>query len=293
MIFLNTSSFRQYAALGFCAFTVPAILFLPQCGWLLALTAALTTALLCAGGPVPLPNRMISALLFLWNCLMLGFFASQLSQQTDSPLPGLLLLLLSAYGAERKTLPRVGAVLWFFLTAMYGALLLFALPNPDLSHLTPQRNGDWTLLPYALAPTAVLYLCKERGKSAPWLLGGVVLAALAAAVTQGLRAPDFYTAAKSVTLLGAMERLEPLVLTGLTAGGFCLMGLLCCLNEKLARKNRGAIYGFFGGAVGYFLLPLLSDVVLAVGTAIFWGLLPFCLQLIDFLKKFKKIEKNA
>ena len=223
----------------------------------------------------------------------MGFFASRLSLQADSDLPGLLLLLLAAYAAGRRTLPRVAAVVFFFLLAMYGALLLFALPEQELSALAPKTQCDWTLLPYALAPTAVLYLCKERGKPTLWLAGGILLAALAAVVTQGLRAPDFYTAAKSVTVLGTMERLEPLVLSALTAGGFCLMGLLCSLNQELSGGKTGAALNFLGGAAGYLLLPLLSSTFLALGTAVFWGLLPFGLQFVELLKKFKKSEKSA
>lgn len=287
------TEFRQHAALGFCAFTVPAILFLPQCGWLWAGCVALVTALLCLGGPVSVPNRLISTLLLLWNCLILGWFARQLSLQADSHLPGLLLLLLAAYAAGRRTLPRVASVVFFFLVLMYGTLLGFALPELDSARLAPWGSCDWTLLPFALAPTAVLYLCKERGKPAPWLMGGIALAVLAAAITQGLRAPDFYTAAKSVTVLGAMERLEPLVLAVLTAGGFCLMGLLCTVNGKLARRENAAPMNFLGGIGGFLLVPMLSQEILAVGTAIFWGLLPFCLQLVEIFKKFKKSEKNA
>ena len=290
---MNTSSFRQYAALGFCAFTVPAILLLPQCGWVWATAAALVTALLCAGGPITPPNRLISTLLLLWNWLMLGCFASMLSLPAQSDLPGLLLLLLAAYGAERKTLPRVAAVLSFFLVAMYGALLVFALPELKVQALAPELQGDWTLLPFALAPTAVCYLCKERGRATPWLMGGILLAGLAAVVTQGLRATDFYTAAKSVTVLGVMERLEPLVLSALTAGGFCLMGLLCTVNGELTQGRATASLNFLGGAAGYLLFPLIPSWLPAAGTAIFWGLIPFCLQLVEILKKFKKSEKSA
>ena len=290
---MNTSSFRQYAALGFCAFTVPAILFLPQCGWVWATGAALATALVCAGGPVSPPKGGTSTLLLLWNWLMLGYFASKLSLQAQSDLPGLLLLLLAAYAAQCKTLPRVAAVLSFFLVAMYGALLVFALPELRTTALAPKLQGDWCLLPFALAPTAVCYLCKERGKAAPWLVGGILLAGLAAVVTQGLRATDFYTAAKSVTVLGVMERLEPLVLSALTAGGFCLMGLLCTVNGELSEGHATAILNVLGGAAGYLLLPCLPPWLIATGTAIFWGLLPFCLQLVEILKKFKKSEKSA
>ncbi len=255
--------------------------------------AALVTALICAGGHIAPPNRLISTPLFLWNCLLLGFFASQLSLQANSDLPGLLLLLFAVYAAGRQTLPRVAAVVFFFLTAMYGALLAFALPEQEISALAPKTQCDWSLFPYALAPTAVLYLCKERGRPALWLLGGVALAVLAAVVTQGFRASDFYTAAKSVTVLGAMERLEPLVLSALTAGGFCLMGLLCTLNQTLIGGENGAAVNFLGGVAGYILMPLLSKELLALGTAIFWGFLPFGLQFVGFLKKFKKSEKSA
>jgi hypothetical protein len=285
---LKTSSFRQYAALGFCAFTVPAILFLPQCGWVWAGLTALVTAILCLGGTVELPNRPLSALLLLWNCLILGFFARQLSLEAESHLPGLLLLLLAAYAAGEHTLPRVAGVVFFFLTLMYGALLLFALPKQEFSALAPKITCPWELLPYGLAPTAVLYLSRERGKPTLWLAGGIVLAVLAAVVTQGMRAPDFYTAAKSVSLLGTMERLEPLVLSALTAGGFCLMGLLCTLNQKIGKLRSGSAVNFVGGFAGYLLVPMVSGAWLALGTAIFWGLLPFGLQFVGFLKNFKK-----
>ena len=44
----NSPSARQLYALGFCVFTVPAILLLPRVGWLWAAAAASVTALLCA-----------------------------------------------------------------------------------------------------------------------------------------------------------------------------------------------------------------------------------------------------
>ena len=71
------------------------------------------------------------------------------------------------------------------------------------------------------------------------------------------------------------------------------MGLLCTVNGELTQGRATASLNFLGSAAGYLLLPLLPSWLTAVGTAIFWGLLPFCLQLVEILKKFKKSEKSA
>ncbi len=290
---MQTSNPKQLGALGFCAFSVPAILLLPQNGWVIALFAALAASILMRMTPIQLPKTLRLALA-AWNVLMLGYFARILCFPEEKELIGLLLLLLAVYAAAKQTVPRVASVLLFFLGATYLALMGFALPDVQWSALTPRRNVDWRAVPFALAPALLLYIRKERGATDAWFsLAAIVLAALAAIVTQGMHADSFYTAAKSVNILGTMERLEPLVSAALTAGGFCLLGLLCTANQSLLENRSFGVENFLGGCLGFYLAPVLPSVVLVVGTAIFWGLLPILPQWVVKLKKFKKIEKSA
>lgn len=310
---------RQLSALSLCAFTVPAIAVLPRGGWVSGGLAALVTAavlLLGRGGDLTdraartAIGRAALWLLFAWNLVALGAGARLLCGvfPEGNVLVGLLLLLLSAYAASRGRVARVGAICFFFLIILYSILFGFSLPELNAAWLAPQAP-NWRLLPAALVPTCALWLDdgkKSRGMGG-WLLGGTVVALLAGLTTAGSLSPavaaretlPFYEAAKSVRILGAMERLEPLVSAALTAGGFCMLGLICAVNERLVsvlaprgKKSAGWINFFCGGVLlwGSGLLPATAS---AVCTAIFWGVLPVLVQLVVKIKKSEKIEKKA
>lgn len=319
---------RQLCALAFCAFTVPAVLLLPRLGWLWATVAALGAAGLlalllflraqCPNGPAELAaesrlGKVTLSTALGWNCLMLGAAAGQLcaAYPTGSayPLVGLLLLLLAAYAADRgeAVVLRACAVSFFFLIIIYSILLAFALPQ--VRWLSAPRTVEWTRLPAALAPVGVIYLAGEKGKKgrcAAWLLGGSVFAAAAAFVTGGVLSPSvavqesfpFYAAAKSISLFGAMERLEPLVSAAVTVGGFALLCLLCLVNARMQRalfsaSRRTGWVNFFAGIAGMYLAPRLSGALSAAGTAIFWGLLPLTVLFVGARKNLEKNEKRC
>lgn len=314
---------RQLYALGFAAFTVPAILLLPRTGWLWALIASALGAAVLAG-MIYLRRRCgkgLSALAagtaagkagliagLLWNDLMLGKIAAHLCRAYPSgnafPLVGLLLLLLAVYAAQKGSAAviRTGAIVFFFLIGFYLLIMGFSLPDLHLPWLKPELRPKAALLPAVLAPTGVLYLWegeREKGKPALWLLGGVLLAFLAAFVTAGSVSPPvaaqepfpFYTAAKSVKLFGAMERLEPLVSAALTAGGFCLLGTLCAANEKILsnffpQPNRfAALTNFLIGGGCMWLSGVISEGIFAVGMSIFWGVFPLATLLLGAREK--------
>lgn len=314
---------RQLYALGLCTFTVPAVLFLPRVGWLAAAIACCACALLillmiclrrrcdapmtalCARGW----GRLVGVLVLAGNLVLLGASARYLcmAYPVNAPLTGLLLLLLACAAAQKRTLPRVGAIVFFFLVAFYLLLMGFSLPKIETEWLRPCAGVPLAALSCVLAPVGVFWLADgERcGKPLPWLLGGIVLGVLAALVTAGMLSPHvarrnhfpFYTAAKSVSILGAMERLEPLVSAALTAGGFCLLGTLCSADTLLVRAalpawERGApALNFLGGCVGFLLAPLCSECCIAVLTAIFWGAVPLALLCIGACRgKRKKAE---
>lgn len=318
-----SSDARQYYALGFAAFTVPAILILPRTGWLWAavFAAAGALALGCmiflrrrrARGLVQLAagtaaGRGALLTVLLWNDLMLGRIAAFLCRAYPSgsafPLVGLLLLLLAVYAAQRGSavMLRTGAIVFFFLIGFYLFIMGFSLPDLRLSWLKPDVRPVWTAFPAVLAPAAVLYLSEGEGAEetpALWLTGGVLLALLAALVTAGSVSPSvaarepfpFYTAAKSVKILGAMERLEPLVSAALAAGGFCLLGALCAANEKILsayvpKPGRfAALTNFSVGGGCMWLSGALPEPVFAIGMGIFWGIIPYMTLLLGGRKK--------
>lgn len=318
---MNSAARRLYA-LGFCAFLVPAVLHLPSAGWLWTAAASVLCALLlavlialrrkCCHGLAEIAGRSAlgrSALLLvlLWNLLLLGSAAGELCaafpKGNTFPLVGLLLLLLAAYAAERgeAVVLRVGAIVFFALLIFFAFILGFALPKVHFAWLAPQTAVDWKRLTTVLCPTVVLYLgsSEEKAKCAPWLLLGVVFATLCAAVTAGSLSPavaseeafPFYAAAKSVSVLGAMERLEPLVSAALTAGGFCLLALLCAANGRILSaflpkaEKFTALLNFALGGSTMWLAKLLPSAVIAVGTTIFWGIFPIITLSLGVRKK--------
>lgn len=315
---------KQYRAWALCAFTVPGVLFLPSCGWVGAVGAASFTALLWCllcrlrrnrGWETGLPamekkgGRLLCLMLLLWNLLALSAAAGSLCAAfptaKDSPLTGFILLLLAAYAAQKQVLPRVGALCLFFLLGLYGLLFGFALPNLQKEYLLPEVPKNPLLLSTALAPLGLHYLCPtpEKGKAPHLLLPGIVaFSLLPALITVGSLSPagaetlpfPFYEAAKSVNILNAIQRLEPLVSCGLCVGGLCLLGLYCSVNRRLLQtlSSKAAAFSlpvnFLGACLFFPLLPLCGSRFLAVGTTIFWGVFPFLLLVLVPRKKTQK-----
>lgn len=311
---------RQLCATAFCAFTVPAVVLLPRVGWLwtvivcLAVTALIFLLRLLRFEATPAESAARSAAgkvalwaLWAWNLLLLGAGARLLCgvYPNGSALIGLLLLLLAVYAAGRgtETVLRVSAISLFFLAALFALLYAFALPQTRAEWLRPFWHADGALLPWALVPLTAVWLVQERTKPLAWCVGGTLLAVLAALVTAGSLSPrvavgsafPFYDAAKSVSVLGAMERFEPLVSAALTAAGFSLLGLLCAVNLELwcvlvpTGKKWASPLNFLAGGTFLWVSGAISAVALAVGNTIFWGILPIGVLLIEKKKNFKKI----
>ncbi len=327
---MNTRE-KQLSALGFCAFALPAVAILPSAGWLWAGLASIAAALLlgillyicekrrlplCQGAAARPLGKLLLLLLLLWNLLALGQTVGQLCEifptARETPLIGLLLLLLAAYAAGKKRLLPVAAIGFFFLLGLFALLYGFALPELQREYLGPQTRPAWPLLSAALSPLLLVYLRAASPKTAPkrgiviWLLGAVVFALLAALIAAGSLGPaalqepfPFYEAAKSVTVLNAMQRLEPLVSAGLSIAGFCLLGLICAVNGEilaalgLGGENFPILINFLLGGACIFFFGAIPKGLTAFGTTIFWGILPFLLLGIDFQKNFNFFEKKC
>ena len=315
---------RQLCAIGFGAFLVPAVLYLPRAGWLWATAASAILALFLAflillqrkstnnlteTAAKSNFGKVLLLLTVLWNMVLLGGTAAKLCAVYEGsrtfPIVGLLLLLLAVYAAEKGVVLRVASILFFFLLGFFALILGFSLPNLQWDNLKPVTDVRLPLLTAILPPVLVLYLRRGDGETRilPWLMGGVVLAGLCALSTAGSLSPriaaeeafPFYEAAKSVSVLGAMERLEPLVSAAMTASGFCLLGLLCAVNARLLScflpraEKLSALCNFFLGGAMIFFAGRVDARLLAAGTATFCGLIPLCLLLLGVRKNIKKM----
>lgn len=264
---------RQLCAVTLAAASVPALLYLPRLGWVWATAAAAISALLlglcgrrCAPGGLTevIPaafgraGRAVLALVLLGGALLLGGAARA----------------LCAIYPESRGGPLTGLLL--LLAAAYAA-----------------ERGEETVLRSGARRTG------------GWLAAGIGLCAAAALCAAGTLSPRVageeafavYTMAKSVSVFGVMERLEPVVSAALTAGGFCLLAVLCLANAKTARalgwKKRTGIGNFLLGCTGYLAGTVLPEGVQAVAAAICWGIVPLVTLWVASVKNLQKNQKNA
>ena len=252
------------------------------------------------------------ALVLLGGALLLGGAARALCaiypESRGGPLTGLLLLLAAAYAAERgeETVLRSGAILFFFLTAVEAVILGFSAVQVRAAWLAPQTGRvPFAAMTAALSPMAVLYVRGGARRTGGWLAAGIGLCAAAALCAAGTLSPRVageegfavYTMAKSVSVFGVMERLEPVVSAALTAGGFCLLSVLCLANVKTARalgwKKRTGIGNFLLGCTGYLAGTVLPEGVQALAAAICWGIVPLVTLWVASVKNLQKNQKNA
>ena len=244
----------------------------------------------------------------LWTVFAMGWtaiLADSAFPMTDGfPALGWILLLLAAFGAEKGVTACAGTagVLCLFLAGLYGAVTGFAAPDVATEYLRPDRNWQ-NILPAMglfLLPTPILMLkcraarplaaegkCSRGGQGSGrptalcgWCVFLPLIAAILTAVTAGVLSPQlaaqsenaFYDLARSVSILGVMERVEPLVSAAMTMGVFCLLtGQLCAVKALIPGKYTVPLAV---GAAALAMIPakLLSLPLLAAGNILFWVL---------------------
>lgn len=238
-------------------------------------------------------GRVIAALAFGWTVLVLGWSAiladTAFPMVEGFPSLGWILLALAAVGAWKGpgACARCAGIVCLFLAALLGAIAGLSVPDVTVSDLRPQstwQEGLWALGLFLL-PAPVFFLPCKKGKKSTlrWLLLPV-FAAVLAAITAGVLTPELtaqletplYTVAQSVSLLGAIERIEPLLSAAMTMGVFCLLTVLACACGALGRAlGLGKWAGPAACAVAciamyparFLTLPLLT-----VGNIVFWTL---------------------
>ena len=204
--------------------------------------------------------------LLLWLALRTGVQSTRAFPETaGNPIAAALLLGTAACAAYRGPgVPgRCAGVLLWITAALYGTVLLGSLPQLRLSALRlPALRGtggpaDALRCAAALSvPLAGLCLdpdspdrkpTQRRGapaSEARTVFGVLLAAALAASlVTAGTLTPalaadpmSFLTLARSVSILGVMQRFEALVSAAMLLSDFCLCALLLTAAVSLLRR---------------------------------------------------------
>ena len=316
---------RQAGAWGFCAASVPAVLTCAGLGWgwvLLGCAIAagyyvLTQEL--AGGAVYLPEFTVRAFGKEAGRVVLaigGVFTLLAAAQTawragnafpdgTAELAGGVIVLLGTLAGEKgaKQAAKVCGVLFLVLAGLYTIIILAAAKNVQLRWMEPWGGARQTLevVPPLLVLTCLRFLPgRKAAVKSGWLGLLAVCPAAFAALTAGCLSPrltqqltfPFYTVSQSLSVLGVMERLEPVVSAALLLGFFALESLLLEATREQIERAAPIIAGKRWARVALgivvFGLSFVTDGIAAeawaLGAAVCWGIAPLLTQLIVAIK---------
>lgn len=216
------------------------------------------------------------------------------------------LLLLSAWaGSHGADGCRYGPVVFLLSCALYGVVLLFALPDAETPYMLPSFSwGHGEAFGILLLPGILAFLPVGQEKCPiPWALGIGLFGGIVAFVTGACLSPQvagntgsaFFHMAQSVRILGVAERFEAVISAVMTMGWFCLLSLLFALAGKMTETvfpGKGRLGVWLSAALaGFFMIWIgkIPALILAALAFFFWGMLP----LLTPRKKFPKSEKTG
>ena len=258
---------RQFRALLLTAGTAP--IFTGTCGlsWAMVLPASLLACgvvsgmyALVPGAPAKLLRAVFAAALLVLTVWAGKRTAPAFPETARSAPAACLILALAALAAGRgaAVLGRCAGVLIWILAGLYGVVLAFGFTQINTEWLRPEWN--WRDLPKAallLLPAAALPLRgRTEGKkgSGLSLLTLAALAVSASMITGASLSPvlarepmSFLTLARSVSILGVIQRFEALISAALLMSGFCL----CALLYGSLREEFLHLFGERRGRRGY------------------------------------------
>ena len=255
-------------------------------------------------------GKILVVLMLFWLVLVMGAcaaFADAAFPMVDG-FPGLgwVLLAMAAWGSRKGALACAGCsgILSLFLLVLYGVIAVFAVPDVKVEYLVPNQKWDQTVtaLSMFLLPAGVwcVPVRERKGKNRGMVLLLPLFAAVLSAVTAGVLSPELaeatsaplYDVARAVSVLGVMERIEPLLSAAITMGIFCLLSALACACQMLAGQvGQWKWSGSFcclaaGGAM--FLTRALPESVLTAGNLVFFLLLPVAVTAFEKKSNFSK-----
>lgn len=232
-------------------------------------------------------GKAVAAVTLIWTVLLMAWAAgladAAFPMVDGFPALGWVMLALAAWGSRKgaAACARCAGVLCLFLLVLYGVVVIFAVPDVQLSSLRPL--GAWTngveALGLCLLPASVWYVpCKKSRKEPTWGLGILMVLAITAlvAVTAGVLSPalaaalpaPLYMLGQSVSLFGVLERIEPLLSVAMTMGVFCLLSSMACACQCLGEQVKKSPWIGAGSCVAAgVLMGAVQNVPVAVLTA--------------------------
>lgn len=296
-MFRNTVPSRQLATWLSVALTPVLLQLCAVIGW----ATALLTAAVCGiavfavwkWGNMP-THPAISCLQYLFIIMLLWNLLPQtaLSWPGDNyPAVPLILLVLAAWSANKgaDAAARVGCVLFWIVLIVYLAVIAAGAGSVKAAWLTPDPPKiQWRAATLLLIPCAAVPI-KQSGHSwTPRLFLSGLLLVVGAAVAAGILSPHyaatlpdpFYTAVRSLNLLGVARGFEAVLSAGMTVGWFSLFSvLLSVAAAQLQRWGRGGLWLAAGlSALGMLCKMHISWGITAFLAAVFWVVVPIVTQ---------------
>jgi len=259
------------------------------------------------GLAVMLP-RVLAAATLIWTVIAMAWTANLADRafpMADGfPIMGWTVLALAAWGSWKgpAACARCTGVLCLFLAALYGVVVVFAVPDVQIEYLLPHgswRDGLLAAGVFLLAGAVWYVPCTGSKKKAAWQMA-LLLPAFAgalAAVTAGVLSPalarslpgPLYSLAQSVSLFGVVERIEPLLSAAMTMGVFGLLSAMTCACRALWSRFRPWKWsGVVCSAAAGLMMGWIKSTELrwiAGGAAFFWLIIPL---IMVWVRKYRK-----
>ena len=252
-------------------------------------------------------GKILAGLTILWIVMVMGWAASladaAFPMVDGFPSLSWVLLALAAWGSWKGPAVCAGCsgVLGLFLIALYGVVILFAVPDVSVENLIVSsvwQESVWTVGLF-LSASCVLYVpCRGRVKGPLFSVVLVlpVFVGVLAAATSGVLTPELasertvplYDLAQSISLFGVVERIEPLLSAAITMGVFSLLSALACAGHALANEIRSCRWNGVGICAGAAILigwtRHLSVPLLTAGAWMFWVAVPLFTVIVCKIK---------
>ena len=208
-----------------------------------------------------------------------------------------------ACASSRAAVLRAVGVSSFFVFAAYALIAVYAIPCIRLDYVFRASENDGFLLATLLQPLLCAYLVRREDpvflRPSSLLMFAVVptAAGLLTASVPGA-AGSFYRMAKSVQVVSAAGRIEPIVSAALTVGwftSFCLHALT--IGEIIAAlggsRRLGSVFACAFAATGAVAEIPIPSYIYAAGATVFCVLVPLFTLCLEARKKPRKTLKKG
>lgn len=237
-----------------------------------------------------IPGKLLLGVMLVWNVAAMAWAASladaAFPMVDGFPVLSWVLLAVAAWGSVKGigACARCSGVLCLLLLGLYGAVIVFAVPDIKWENLQVIGKPEDTIWCAGLfLPVAgIWYLpCQATRKTPAWGMGILIPAfsVMLSVITAGVLSPalaasrtvPFYDVAQSVSLFGVIERIEPLLSAAMTMGLFALLSIQVSVCQALAEAFKPwRYYGVLCCVVAGALLTIGRIMTVEILTAGGW-----------------------